>query len=47
MKTLGYVNRFGYGIQRAEAAMKENGSPPIEFQIDENVVLAILRRRVE
>jgi ATP-dependent DNA helicase RecG len=47
MKALGYVNRFGYGIQRAQAAMQENGSPPIEFQIDENVVLAILRRRVE
>ncbi len=45
MKTLGYVNRFGYGIQRAEAAMREGGNPPIEFQIDDSVFLAILRRR--
>jgi ATP-dependent DNA helicase RecG len=45
MKTLGYANRFGYGIQRANAAMSANGSPPIEFEIDAHVVLATLKRR--
>jgi ATP-dependent DNA helicase RecG len=31
MKTLGAVNRFGRGVERAEAALKKNGSPPAEF----------------
>ena len=29
MKALGYVNRFGYGIQQAEAELKLNGNPPL------------------
>jgi ATP-dependent DNA helicase RecG len=29
MKVLGYVNRFGYGIRRAERALDENGNKPI------------------
>jgi ATP-dependent DNA helicase RecG len=45
MKALGYVNRFGYGILRAEDAMKRNGNPPLEFQIEDNIVLAVIRRR--
>jgi ATP-dependent DNA helicase RecG len=45
MKALGYVNRFGYGIQRAEVAMKRNGNPDIEFNIEANIVLAVLCRR--
>ena len=31
MKALGYVNRFGYGIQQAEAELKLNGNPPLAF----------------
>ena len=31
MKTLGAVNRFGRGVERAQAALKRNGSPPAEF----------------
>jgi ATP-dependent DNA helicase RecG len=31
MKTLGAVNRFGRGVQRAQAALAKNGSPPAEF----------------
>jgi hypothetical protein len=31
MKTLGYVNRFGYGIQRAQKLLSTNGNPPAEF----------------
>lgn len=27
MKALGYVNRYGYGIQRAKVAMEQNGNP--------------------
>ena len=31
MKALGYVNRFGYGIQQAEVELKLNGNPPLAF----------------
>jgi len=46
MKALGYVNRFGYGILRAQDALKRNGNPPVEFQIEDNIVLAVLRKRI-
>jgi ATP-dependent DNA helicase RecG len=32
MKVLGFVNRFGRGIERAQAALKDNGSGPAEFE---------------
>ena len=35
MKTLGYVNTFGRGIARAQRLLRENGSPPAEFDIGE------------
>jgi ATP-dependent DNA helicase RecG len=37
-------NRYGFGIQRAEALMKENGNPPLEFDIDDKVFGVTLRR---
>lgn len=43
MKVLGFVQRFGVGIQIAQAAMRENGSPPIEFAVDSNWVKCTLR----
>jgi ATP-dependent DNA helicase RecG len=45
MKNLGYVNRFGYGIQRAESALSKNGNPPLEFEIDDRSFLVKIRRR--
>ena len=45
MKALGYVNRFGLGIQMAQTAMAQNGNPPIEFEADDRVFAAVLRRR--
>lgn len=44
MKSLGYVNRFGYGIQRAEHLLQTNGNPPPEFEIDDKVFLVTIRR---
>jgi ATP-dependent DNA helicase RecG len=44
MKALGYVNRFGYGIQRAEKALRDLGKPPQEFEIDDRTFLAIIRK---
>ena len=34
MKNLGYVNRFNYGIQKAQAELKANGNPPAEFDLN-------------
>jgi len=45
MKSLGYVNKFGYGIQRAQAALADNGNPPAEFDIDDRAFSVVLRRR--
>ncbi|MDD4927867.1 MAG: ATP-binding protein [Gallionella sp.] len=39
MKSLGFVNKFGYGVQRAQALLKENGNPPAEFVFEEQIVL--------
>ncbi len=47
LKELGYVNRFGYGIQRAIAALAANGSVAPRFDIDEKVFLVSLFRRSE
>ena len=32
MKTLGYVNRYGYGVQRAKELLKNNGNPVPVFE---------------
>lgn len=45
MKELGYVQRFGFGIVTARRQMEGNGNPPIEFQVEDTYVNAILRAR--
>jgi len=45
LKALGYVNRYGRGVVRAQEALAANGSPPAEFQFDTGYVLATIRRR--
>lgn len=45
LKALGYVNRYGRGVIRAQKALEENGSSPAEFQFDAGYVLATIRRR--
>jgi ATP-dependent DNA helicase RecG len=44
MKQLGYVNRFGFGIQRAEQLLAENGNPPLEFDVDDHAFDVTIRR---
>ena len=44
LKTLGYVQRFGFGIADAHKAMRDNGNPSLEFNVQPNAVLATLRR---
>jgi ATP-dependent DNA helicase RecG len=43
MKTLGYVNKFGSGVLRAQQALAKNGHPPAEFQFEANYFLTIIR----
>lgn len=45
MKSLGFVNRFGYGVQRAQALLEQNGNPPAQFEFDEHSVLVKVFRR--
>lgn len=45
MKSLGFVNRFGYGVQRAQALLEQNGNPPAKFEFDEHSVLVKVYRR--
>ena len=45
MKTLGFVQRFGVGLQIAHRALLRNGNPPINFDVRENHVLAIVKKR--
>jgi ATP-dependent DNA helicase RecG len=45
MRVLGFVQRFGVGIQLAQRALAENESPPIEFRVEPTHVTAILRPR--
>lgn len=45
MKVLGYVERFGVGIARADAALAGNGNPPAEFVFEATHVLVTVRSR--
>lgn len=44
LRTLGYVQRFGFGIAEARRALKANGNPPLEFQVEPTMVLAVVRK---
>jgi ATP-dependent DNA helicase RecG len=43
MRTLGYVNRFGIGVQRAQESLKINGNLPAEFHFDPYSVSVTVR----
>jgi ATP-dependent DNA helicase RecG len=43
MRVLGFVQRFGVGIQTAQAALKKNGNPPAEFTVEQEAILCTLR----
>jgi ATP-dependent DNA helicase RecG len=44
-KTLGFVNRFGRGIDLAQSYLRRNGSPEAGFSIGQNHFLATVWRR--
>ncbi len=45
MKNLGFMQRFGIGIETARRALSENGNPPPEFDVQDQFVLVTVRRR--
>lgn len=45
MRVLGYVQRFGLGIQIARQQLAANGNPPPVFIVAQNHVLATVRRQ--
>src|ERR1700722_2182083 len=45
MRNLGYVQKFGVGIALAKSELKKNGSPPLDFQVEDSYVLATVRKR--
>lgn len=44
LAALGFVERFGIGLQIVEKEMRESGNPPMEFEILPNFVQIVLRR---
>lgn len=47
LKTMGYINRFGFGIQHAQKQLEENGNPPAEFSFEDRVVAVTIRRAAQ
>jgi ATP-dependent DNA helicase RecG len=45
MRVMGFVQRFGIGIQTARMELKRNGNPELEYCIEPMAVLATVRRR--
>ena len=45
IKTLGFVQRFGVGIQVARRALSDNGNPDPEFDVQDNHILVTIGSR--
>ena len=45
MKNMGFMQRFGIGIETARRALAENGNPPPEFDVQNAFVLVTVRSR--
>ena len=43
LKTLGFVNRFGRGVLRAQELLQEHGNPPAQFQLDTHTITVEVR----
>jgi ATP-dependent DNA helicase RecG len=42
LKNLGYVNMFNRGVSRVKELFKENGNPPINFNVDKITVFEVV-----
>lgn len=43
LRTMGFVQRFGFGLMETRRSMQANGNPAPEFQAEQNVILTVLR----
>ena len=43
LRVLGFVQRFGVGISTARRALKDNGNPPLVFDVSPSHVVVTLR----
>jgi ATP-dependent DNA helicase RecG len=43
MKTLGFIQKFGRGIDITRREMERNGNPPPDFRVEETAITCILR----
>ncbi len=46
MKVLGYVQRFGVGIQLAQESLRKNGNPPAKFTVEDTFVHVEIKKSV-
>ncbi len=44
MKNMGFMQRFGIGISTARKALQDNGNPPLEFDVQDTLVLATIKK---
>jgi ATP-dependent DNA helicase RecG len=45
MRTLGYAERFGMGLQIVRQSLEGNGNPPAEYRVDDHFVHVTIRAR--
>ena len=45
MRTLGYAERFGLGLQIVKRTLAENADPPVEFRVEDQFVHVTIRAR--
>jgi len=45
VRNLGYAQRFGLGIPRAQAELSRNGNPPAKFEVRAESVLVVVEKR--
>lgn len=43
MKTLGLVQRYGYGITLARRSLKESGHPDLDFKVESNFIRVVIK----
>jgi ATP-dependent DNA helicase RecG len=46
VKTLGFINRFGFGVQRAQSLLANNGNPPADFEFSSVWVKVTIWKRL-
>jgi ATP-dependent DNA helicase RecG len=44
MKVLGYVQRFGIGIQLAQESLRKNGNPPAAYTVEDTFVHVAIKK---